>query len=513
MKRVLSSSAKPRVIVLSGPTGVGKSVLSLELSRRLGNVEIVSADSMQIYKHMDVGTDKVKMIHQKEVPHHLLDVAEVTDRYSVFTYTVEARKCTEQILARGKQPLVVGGSTFYLQWYMNGPEDVPTGDPLARSVVGQEREQIWENYIQDLSPEDRKFLQDIKQTNNKHRLHRAMEIIEATGHRPPPKKEIPSIGSDRWDYDFRCFYLCADRYLLCRNLDYRVEEMILAGLLEEVLTLLLCYIYADVEEMILAGLLEEVLTLLLCYIYADVEEMILAGLLEEVPCYYFVEEMILAGLLEEAGKGIGYRQVLSYLLHPLHAKTPCVKHFTETVLAIQACSRQFARKQASWFRHAQNDAFQWVDLGLEMPKSDVDAKGLLRPPPNSPPRTFSNLMSPARIDEIIDKRILPLVTCSQDEYIQRVMAKEYRAKQAQLHMASLCNDHLRSYLTALHLLSPAPMLKFLNKFRHEHGARLAEFHRQKPEMLTASEPDTCDTGVSLAFSEVRVPRYHESVAV
>ena len=102
-----------RVIVLAGPTGVGKTLLSLRLADMLGG-EIVSADAIQVYKGMDIGTAKVSKADQDRIPHHLIDVCEITNPFNVNTFCTEAKAALEDIIARGRVPIIVGGTGFYI---------------------------------------------------------------------------------------------------------------------------------------------------------------------------------------------------------------------------------------------------------------------------------------------------------------------------------------------------------------------------------------------------------------
>ena len=106
--------SKQKLIVLTGPTAVGKTKLSIELAKRLGG-EIISADSMQVYKYMDIGTAKIKKEEMEGVPHHLIDFLEPTEEFDVFTFQKLAKEAIKDIASRGKVPIIVGGTGFYIQ--------------------------------------------------------------------------------------------------------------------------------------------------------------------------------------------------------------------------------------------------------------------------------------------------------------------------------------------------------------------------------------------------------------
>ncbi|KAJ4869920.1 tRNA dimethylallyltransferase 9 [Raphanus sativus] len=118
------NSEKEKVIVISGPTGAGKSRLALELAKRL-NGEIISADSVQVYKGLDVGSAKPSASYRKEVPHHLIDILHPSQDYSVGQFFEDGRQVTKDILSRGRVPIVTGGTGLYLRWFMYGKPDVP----------------------------------------------------------------------------------------------------------------------------------------------------------------------------------------------------------------------------------------------------------------------------------------------------------------------------------------------------------------------------------------------------
>ena len=241
----------PKVLVLAGPTAVGKTATSLELSALLGGGEVVSADSVQVYRRMDVGTGKLPAAQRRGVEHHLLDVLEPSEQYSAADFFAAARDKTQAILARAKVPLVVGGTGMWLRWYVHG--GASTGPTTAASraaakarvqaaLAGVEGEgkaadaERWEAATRLLAeagdPETARGLH----ANDYFRLERALEILAVTGQ---PRAANNLDVSAPLDYDFRCYFLAPkERVDLYRSIDLRCEEMLLGGLLTEAQELL-----------------------------------------------------------------------------------------------------------------------------------------------------------------------------------------------------------------------------------------------------------------------------------
>ncbi|NBU32647.1 MAG: tRNA (adenosine(37)-N6)-dimethylallyltransferase MiaA [Actinobacteria bacterium] len=208
------------VIVIVGPTAVGKSDLSLDLAQEL-DAEIINADSMQLYRGMDIGTAKVPVAERRGIVHHMLDVLDVTQTANVADYQRQARALVEQIQARSKRVVVVGGSGLFIQGLL---EDLqfPSSDPEVRERLSAEAERLGaEVMYQRLVDIDPQAAQNILPTNVR-RIVRALEVIELTGQAPTTTLQqlpevIPSIRiglrRDRADLDQRI----ADRVELMWN--------------------------------------------------------------------------------------------------------------------------------------------------------------------------------------------------------------------------------------------------------------------------------------------------------
>ena len=211
-----------KLIVITGPTGSGKTSLSIKLAQYLENGEIISADSRQIYKEMDIGTDKIK--DTKGVPHHLLDLISPDETFTVAQFKKRARKKIEEIQERGNTPILCGGTYFYIQAVVDGlvlPQVPPDWDFRKKK-----NKESTKSLFQELKEKDPRRAQDIDR-HNKRRLVRALEIIEKTG------KPVPELKKEPLDYPVLMLGVKRDEKSLKRRIDNRVEEMINGGLREE----------------------------------------------------------------------------------------------------------------------------------------------------------------------------------------------------------------------------------------------------------------------------------------
>lgn len=246
MRATASSMEQRKVIVISGPTGSGKSSVAIELAKRLGG-EIISADSVQVYKGLNVGSAKTPVTDRQGVPHHLLDIMHPTEEYSVGDFYKDAREATDAVLAKGRVPIVVGGTGLYLLWYMNGRPNTPKATKEQADAVDMEMKGItggWDAAVKHLSDAgDPESAQSIAR-NDWYRLRRALEIVKITG-KPRASFPLPwmttteSASSDenndvkeiernspQVDYDFRCYFMYTKRSDLYRRIDLRCEQML-----------------------------------------------------------------------------------------------------------------------------------------------------------------------------------------------------------------------------------------------------------------------------------------------
>ena len=293
---------KKKVIVIAGPTATGKSSLAMTLSELYGG-EIISADSMQVYRGMDIGTAKPTKEELLRIPHHLIDIREVNDPFNVVDFYYEARHCCHLVHTRENIPLIVGGSGFYLHSLLYGPPCGPPSMPELRKSLEEEIERLGcDTLYERLKQLDPQYALSITK-NDKQKIIRALEIVTLTG------KMVSKLSwktrSFPQNYDFRCWFLHRPRENLYKRIEARCDKMIEQGLLEEV------------------------------------------ALLDKMGIR----------LNTSASQAIGYRQALEFL-DSKQSKEDYL-HFVNT---FKQASRNYAKRQFTWFR--REPLFRWLDLDM-----------------------------------------------------------------------------------------------------------------------------------------------------
>jgi tRNA dimethylallyltransferase len=223
-------SKLPVAFALLGPTASGKSGIALALAAEFP-VEIVSVDSAQVYRGMDVGTAKPSAAERSRVPHHLIDVAEPTERYSAGRFRADAIAAVEEIVARGRIPLLVGGTMLYYRALAVGLDELPAADPAIRAAIEAEaRRRGWPALHAELARADPQAAARIA-PRDAQRIQRALEVIRATG---APLSRLQRGAGPRLPFELRGFALIpADRAELHRRIAARFDAMLAAGLVEE----------------------------------------------------------------------------------------------------------------------------------------------------------------------------------------------------------------------------------------------------------------------------------------
>lgn len=293
---------KKRVIVLAGPTCCGKSQMAMELAKAMDG-EIISADSMQVYRGMDIGTAKASMEDRLLIPHHLLDIRDIQESFNVVDFFYEARQACQQVIDRGNVPIVAGGSGFYLHALLYGPPSGPPSVPELRQSLEEEMESLGsEALYARLAQLDPHYAKSITK-NDKQKIVRALEIILLTN------KKVSKLS---WkgrrkpqNYDFHCWFLHRPKEKLYERIDKRCDRMLEDGFLEEVIRL---------------------------------------------------EKQGLR-LNSSASQAIGYRQALDYL--QTNQNDEDYDHF---VKAFKQATRHYAKRQFTWFR--KEPLFRWLDVEL-----------------------------------------------------------------------------------------------------------------------------------------------------
>lgn len=206
------------VIVIYGPTAVGKSAIAIKLAKLI-NGEIISADSMQIYKHLNIGSAKVTTQEMQGIKHYLIDIKYPNENYSVSDFCTDATRCIEEILAKDKTPIIVGGTGLYIKSLVNGYDFaiVKKQDDFRNSLVNLSNEEIYKNILSINSS-----IQIDK--NNRHRLVRALEKLKYGN-------DIAKTNTPK--YNFKLFAIVDDRQKIYDRINNRVDKMVNEGLLEE----------------------------------------------------------------------------------------------------------------------------------------------------------------------------------------------------------------------------------------------------------------------------------------
>ncbi|MHC9536912.1 tRNA (adenosine(37)-N6)-dimethylallyltransferase MiaA [Dellaglioa sp. BT-FLS60] len=275
-----------KVVLIVGPTAVGKTDLSIKLAKKM-NGEIISGDSMQVYRHLDIGTAKVTKAEMADVPHHLLNHKNVDERYSVADFIKESRLAIGDIASRGKLPIIVGGTGFYLQALLdnfqlgtNNDDDLSLRKELQEHAEKVGSEAIW----QELNILDSEAALKIP-ANNTLRVIRALEVIQKSNH-------LFSAQADQKTSEFDPFIigLSTDRAVLYERINRRVDLMIESGLIDEA-------------------------------------KWLFDQKIADLP----------------AGKGIGYKELYPYFEE--------VQSLDEATELIKRNSRRYAKRQLTWFRN------------------------------------------------------------------------------------------------------------------------------------------------------------------
>ena len=257
----MSGQTRKELLVVAGPTATGKTRLGIALARRYGG-EIVSADSMQVYRRMDIGTAKASPRERAEAPHHMLDVAEPWESYSVSRYVQQAAACCDDILRRGKLPLVVGGTGLYIDSLLDSRDFAGT-DPRGaalREALGAEYDRLGgEAMLAALATFDPERAARLHPAD-KRRIIRAIEVYRLTGksisqHDAETRALPPRYRAGKVILSYR------DRNRLYTQIDQRVDAMVDAGLFDEVALLLEQGLSADCTSMQAIGYKEAALAL------------------------------------------------------------------------------------------------------------------------------------------------------------------------------------------------------------------------------------------------------------
>ena len=206
------------IIVIVGPTGVGKTKLSIELAKKL-DAEIINGDSVAIYKDLNIGSAKPTIEEMEGIPHHLIDIKEVTDDYSVYDYQIDCRKAIEDITNRGKRVIIVGGTGLYIKAVLFDYK-------FSKGTTNNQYTELTNEEILDKISKYDLYLSSTLEVNNRQRLVRILNKLE--------NKEIFTNNKDKLLYPVKVIGLTTDRDYLYERINDRVDIMINNGLLDEI---------------------------------------------------------------------------------------------------------------------------------------------------------------------------------------------------------------------------------------------------------------------------------------
>ncbi len=228
----MMQEAKKPLIVIAGPTASGKSEIAVELARRIDG-EVVSADSMQVYRHMDIGSAKITLEEMMGVPHHMIDVTDPKDAMDVARYAQMAKACVSDIHARGKVPILAGGTGFYIQAVTRDIdfEETEPDEKFRQSLVRYADEHGAEALHERLRAVDPEAAEEIH-PNNLKRVIRALEYFEETGEQISRHNDMEKKRESPYDLSF--YVISDDRQALYERIDRRVDFMMDLGLVDEV---------------------------------------------------------------------------------------------------------------------------------------------------------------------------------------------------------------------------------------------------------------------------------------
>ena len=297
---------KKPLIILTGPTAVGKTELSLKLAKAV-NGEMISADSMQVYRFMDIGTAKIMPEEMQGIPHHLIDVLEPTEDFNVVIFQQMAKQAMEQIYAKGKIPIVVGGTGFYIQALLYDTEFEETEESVYRKELTRYYEQHGAHMLHERLKEIDSVSYETIHENNVKRVIRALEFYHDTGY--PISVHNTEQRQKESPYNFEYFVLNDKRELLYDRIEKRIDIMIDDGLVEEVRKLLSMGCTKDMVSM----------------------------------------------------QGLGYKEIIPYL------QGEC--SLEEAIYILKRDTRHFAKRQLTWFRREKE--VTWVDKSTFSASEDM----------------------------------------------------------------------------------------------------------------------------------------------
>ena len=305
---MINEANKKPLIILTGPTAVGKTELSISLAKKIGG-EIISADSMQVYRHMDIGTAKINPQEMNGIPHYLIDILEPTEDFNVYLFQKYAKEAMDKIYNNGNIPIIVGGTGFYIQSILydiefNDNHDESNDDYSANSITLSYRQELIDYYEKNGAIKLHEMLREVDpdsadtiHQNNIKRVIRAIEFYKENGY--PISKHNAKQRQKESPYDFTYIVLNQDRKKLYDNIEKRIDIMLKEGLVDEVRSLLDYGCTPDMTSM----------------------------------------------------QGLGYKEIIPYINGQYS--------LDEAIYILKRDTRHFAKRQLTWFRRERD--VTWVD--------------------------------------------------------------------------------------------------------------------------------------------------------
>jgi tRNA dimethylallyltransferase len=237
---------QPRLIIICGPTGIGKTATAIDIAEACG-AEIIGADSMQIYRHMDIGTAKPTEAERARIPHHMIDIVDPDEPFDAVRFGELARASAAKLNERGIVPLVVGGTGLYIKSFLYGMFESATVDEKIRERLRKEADDLGMDSLYDRLKQCDPVTADRLHPNDSYRILRALETFEATGKSISQYQRTHAFSGQI--YDALKIGLNTDRALLYERINQRVDVMMAAGFVDEVRKLLDAGYTADLKSM------------------------------------------------------------------------------------------------------------------------------------------------------------------------------------------------------------------------------------------------------------------------
>lgn len=321
--------------VIAGPTGTGKTKISIELAKKI-NGEIISSDSMQIYKEMNIGTAKISDEEMENIPHHMLSIVSPKENFSVADYIKIVEEKIDEIIAKGKVPIIVGGTGLYVNALVYGIKHGDTFDENLRRELNKKalNEKEYLKLYNEAKKIDPEAMEKIS-FGDKKRVLRVIEIFKTTNKTKTKVDEIQKEDKNKRKHDFKIFALGMQRDLQYSVVEKRIDKMVEEGLIEENIYIFNKYFK---DEFVKNNI----------YLPDKEENIKNVNESENEKIKQFVENIKKEYTSMQA---IGYKEILKYILG--------ISSKEEAVLDLKKYTRRYSKRQYTWFK--KNDCI-WIDV-------------------------------------------------------------------------------------------------------------------------------------------------------